>query len=408
MRFPKSHVRLPAWSPPATPASASDWQRRGGGYFSAHGDRALKLFKPPDHPDYQNQPQAQQAAAQRLAEHQQKLRQFPTGLPARVVSPLELVTDRSGQTILGYTMPLIEPAEVLWRYSDRRFRSAGISQATVVQIFQDLHATISQLHAAGVVIGDCNDLNVLVQGTAAYCIDADSYQFGRFPCRTFTAHCVDPRCCDPYAVPLTLNQPHRETSDWYAFAVLLMQSLLYVGPYGGVHKPTPPAPKLSTAARPLHRLTVFSPDVKYPKPALPYEILSDDLLHHFYQVFTQDQRGVFPARLLTDLHWQTCPRCRLEYARATCPCGQTTQVKLAQPTIQTEVVQGPVTATLVYCTEGVIVAAAMTRAGLHWLTWEQGDFRREDGTIVSVRSHPQQQSSCTQHDIVAQQDERAQ
>ena len=35
---------------------------------------ALKLFKPPDHPDFAADPLAQQAAADRLQEHQQKLR----------------------------------------------------------------------------------------------------------------------------------------------------------------------------------------------------------------------------------------------------------------------------------------------------------------------------------------------
>jgi len=74
--------------------------------FRLGSDRVLKLFKTPDHPDYQGQPEEQEAARCRLVEHQQKLRCFPANLPARVVQPLELATDRSGQRILGYTMPL--------------------------------------------------------------------------------------------------------------------------------------------------------------------------------------------------------------------------------------------------------------------------------------------------------------
>ena len=49
-------------------------------------------------------------------------------------------------------------------------------------------------------------------------------------------------------------------SDWYAFTVLLFQSLLLVGPYGGVHRPTPPAPRLHAGARALRGLVRYDVD----------------------------------------------------------------------------------------------------------------------------------------------------
>ena len=45
--------------------------------FDLGGGRALKLFKSPDHPDYQGLPQEQKAAEERIAIHQNKLRAFP-------------------------------------------------------------------------------------------------------------------------------------------------------------------------------------------------------------------------------------------------------------------------------------------------------------------------------------------
>src|SRR5205085_1033924 len=105
-------------------------------------------------------------------------------------------------TILGYTMPLLQSTDPLLRYSERSFRQTGISTQTVVQIFQDLHDTVSKLHFYQLVIGDFNDLNVLVRDTEAYLIDADSFQFASFPCTVFTARFVDPLLCDP-----TANQP---------------------------------------------------------------------------------------------------------------------------------------------------------------------------------------------------------
>lgn len=55
--------------------------------FDLGQGKALKLFKPPNHPDYQGLPSEQQAAIARIAEHQQKLPQFPTQVPKRVVKP---------------------------------------------------------------------------------------------------------------------------------------------------------------------------------------------------------------------------------------------------------------------------------------------------------------------------------
>jgi DNA-binding helix-hairpin-helix protein with protein kinase domain len=176
--------------------------------FTIGHDRVLKLFKPPSHPDYAGQPYEQQQAEARLAEHQTKLPAFPRHVPSRVVPPEVLVTDRGGRTILGYTMRFLHGAMLLMRYAERSFRQAGVSHATVVALFRDLHQTLCALHRADVVVGDFNDLNVLVTGTEAYLIDADSFQFGPFLCHVFTARFVDPLLCVPAATQLVLHQLH--------------------------------------------------------------------------------------------------------------------------------------------------------------------------------------------------------
>jgi hypothetical protein len=339
---------------------------------------ALKLFKTPTHPDFKGLSQAQQMAQERLAIHQSKLRQFPTHLPSRVIAPQSLVTDRQGKQIFGYTMPLLDNTEVLLRYSNRAFRQTVEAQ-TVVEIFQDLHSTVSKLHRSQVVIGDFNDLNVLVKGTEAYLIDADSFQFGSYPCRMFTARFVDPVLCDPQANQPLLQQPHTANSDWYAFTVMLMQCLLFVDPYGGLHKPQDPHQRVPQAARALKRITVFHPEVRYPKPALPYGYLPDELLHHFHEVFQQDWRGRFPNTLLNNLRWTTCTRCGVDHARTTCPaCSHTSPgAKLS-----TTVVRGQVIATRLFQTEGVILHAREIQGTLRWVYWEHGKFKQEDGQVL--------------------------
>jgi hypothetical protein len=354
----------------------------GGGeadIFRINNSQVLKLFKPPSHPDYAGQPHEQQQAEARLAEHQAKLPAFPGHVPGRVVRPEALVTDRGGWAILGYTMRFLHGATVLMRYTERSFRQAGVSHATVVALFRDLHQTLCALHRAGVVIGDFNDLNVLVLGTQAYLIDADSFQFGTFLCRVFTARFVDPLLCVPDATPLVPQQPHTVASDWYAFTVMLMQCLLFVGPYGGIHRPNDPARRVSHEARPLHRMTIFHPEVQYPKPAIPYSTLPDELLHYWHQVFVQDVRGPFPLTLLDTLHWQRCLRCGAEHARSVCP-----QCTPAAPAAVREVIskRGTVTTRRLFRTSGLIVYATIQGGTLAWLYHAQDQLWREDGTPV--------------------------
>ena len=347
---------------------------------------ALKLFKPPDHPDFAFSPELQKAALERLAEHQRKLRDFPRGLPERVVTPVDLATDRPGGSIVGYTMRLLPAAEVLLRYGEPSFRQHGVRSDAVVAVFRDLHATVTQLHRARVVVGDFNDLNVLVSGARAWLIDADSFQFGPYLTRVFTERFVDPLLCDPALDRVLLCRPHNGDSDWYAFVVMLFRSLLMVDPYGGVYKPKDPSRKVPHAARPLCRITVFDPEVVYPKPAARYDILPDALLQHFHQVFKKDARGEFPVKLLEGLVWSRCPACGAEHARPACPlCAHA----VAAPVREVVHVRGQVRVTEILRTRGLIVHAAVSGGHLRWLVHEGDAFKREDGrTVLSGQPDP--------------------
>ncbi len=339
---------------------------------------ALKVFKSPDHPDLDGLPHEQEAARRRIAEHQQKLRLFPKKLPLRVVAPLELAYGQGGN-IVGYTMPLKMGAEVLLRYGEVDFRQNGVKDQTVVEVLRDLHSTVSGVHESRVVIGDFNDLNVLVSGEEAFIIDADSCQFGSFPCRVFTERFVDPLLCDPKENRLILNKPHNEMSDWYAFAVMLMQTLLCLsgGPYGGVYKPKDISKRIGHSSRPLHRITVFHPEVRYPKPSRHFSVLPDSLLQCFHEVFERDKRFQIPAKLLGDLRWVICKTCGVAHARAQCP-----HCRAIIPQTVTSVSTGTVSGERIFRTEGQIVFATSQAGVLRWLYHHNGEYRRENGSLA--------------------------
>lgn len=368
--------------------------------FDIGGGRALKLFKGPQHPDFDGAPHEQDAARQRLALHQRKLPAFPAGLPERVIAPAALATDRKrGGSIVGYAMRLVAGAELLARYAEpqARRRTPGPGQISpgnhAVAVLRDLHATVTALHRAGVIIGDFNDSNVLVSGPRAYLIDADSFQFGGHPCTVFSERFVDPLLCDPTAAAPVLCRPYSVQSDWYAFHVLAMCTLLGVGPYGGVHRPADPARRVPQAARPLRRVTVFDPEVVYPRPALPYGLLPDALLARFHDVFCRDRRDPMPAALLDDLRFTRCSGCGAEHARDLCPrC----RPGVARPAAAPARVHGRLHVAEVALVAGAIVDARVSGATLAYLYVEDGRLCDHTGAVLAtgVRLGPGRTIAC--------------
>ena len=341
--------------------------------FDIGGDLVVKIFKQSNHPDLVGFPQDQVIAEARLKEHQQKLPAFPRNLPSRVVAPLHLATNKAGNKVLGYSMRFLKGYEVLLRYADRNFRQSGVNNDLVIKTFKDLRSSVCAIHKAGVVIGDFNDLNIMVANGEAYLIDADSFQFGPFLCAVYTEKFVDPLLCDSANTRPVLAKMYNPESDWYAFNVLLMQSLLYVGPYGGVYKPADKNKRVNHATRPLKRITIFDPEVKYPKPADHFSILPDELLQHFHQVFKEDKRAEFPEDVL-NMRWTTCTNCGKIHARHACPaCAQ------YAPAAVKETVRGKVTCMRVFQTPGVILHAALQNNTLNYLYYENGEFKRNDG-----------------------------
>ncbi len=284
--------------------------------------RVVKWWKPAEHPDFDGLPDAQDIARQRLALAPAKLRALPGRLPAAVVAPcgLALAGKKSAQ-VVGYLMPKVAGVP-LHSYGEPKWRrDHPISGAELVTALLALHDAIADLHRAHVVIGDCNDLNVLVDGPRVHLIDVDSYQFGGYACPMFSERFVDPRLCS--AQQLVPVAPHDEASDWFAFAVMAFRSLLGVGPWGGVHQPADPRLRISPLQRALCRLSVYAADIIYPRAARALAILPDELGAAFRAIFETDLRAPLPRLLLERLRLRACTTCGEEHGRVRCPACQT-------------------------------------------------------------------------------------
>jgi serine/threonine protein kinase len=340
-------------------------------------NRAVKIFKDPSHPDLLTNFD-RKVAKQKIDEHQDKLKRFPRGLPPHVVAPIDLVSNQSG-IIVGYTMDLVHNAKQIRTYGQVAERVVGIDPNLIVKVFADLRETVKSLHLSRVVIGDFNDLNILVSGDNAYIIDADSFQFGGFLCRMFTEEFVDPRLCDINGNSPILKMAHDPDSDWYAYTVMFFKTLLCVGPFGGVYKPSKKKDVVLHSQRSLKRISVFNPEVTYPKKAIHYKVLPDDLLHYFQEVFDKGKRIEFPANLVASVRWTKCSTCGTEHARGVCPNCQIAPPAAVKETV---VVNGKIKSTTVFKTSGSILYSTMQSGKLYWLYSEGGKFRREDRCSV--------------------------
>lgn len=335
------------------------------------GERAIKLFHNLDTLAQLNPGVSPAALKARLAEKRDKIDRFPDGLPSAVVAPLAPVFD--GREIAGYAMPLVRGAHDVRLLGRRQFRDGNVSNADVGKIFVHLRRTLDALHQRGVVVGDLNDANVLitlVPALNAWLIDADSMQFDGLPCPVGTEKFLDPLL---YGVDLAAHPAFGTGSDNFAFAALLLASWLYVGPYGGRH------PALHTWTRRAQaRVSVLSKDVQYPKAAARPDILPDDLLQYFHEVFERDRRTPVPAEQIESLPWTRC-HCGLEHARGACPLhAPTGKVR------QAIAIHRSAKSTTVFRTRGRILIARVDDGGLRYLYEENGELRREGGALVAA------------------------
>jgi hypothetical protein len=349
--------------------------------FDIGNSRVLKLFKTPDHPDLNGIPLEQKAAKARLQEHQSKLPSFPNNLPSNIITPENLAYDNKGKKIVGYSMPMIDNASVLYSFSQRKFRQS-ISNNDIIKIFANLLSSVSSLHSKGVVIGDFNDLNVLIKGFNPYIIDTDSFQFGNFMTRTFTQDFTDPLNANPNGNSIELYTPYTPMSDWYSFATLLFQSLLFIKPYGGAYKPKDKSKRVTHPKRPLERITVFNDDVKYPvKQALHYSHLSPEILDYFYKIFHDDLREPFNQSLLDNISWKECGKCGLEYATNACPSCEGISYGLV---VETTIIKGNLKVTNTFNTSGFIVYSKVENGELKYIYYENGSYFRENKEKITT------------------------
>lgn len=196
----------------------------------------------------------------------------------RIIRPQQIILDDKGRAI-GYTTKFVDNAYTLCQTFPKDFRSrAGMTQDIIEDLVRKFREGVENVHKAGILIVDLNEMNFLVdQGFKdIYFIDVDSYQTSHYPALALMESIRD------WSV-----QGHQwtELSDWYSFGIVSFQMFTgihpFKGKYHGSHQeyinkiPTDAIDDsfAVTRRRMQNNISVFDPDVRVPGAAFPVSVI---------------------------------------------------------------------------------------------------------------------------------------
>lgn len=208
------------------------------------------------------------------------------------VLPRRILRDDQGR-VVGHTMALVAAAVPLSRALSRTWREAdGFSPDRALEVVRRLRDTVRAVHAAGALVVDLHEGNVLLDGDRApVLIDVSSWQLPGWP-----ATAIQDAVRDRHATGFD------QGTDWFAFAVTALQLLLGVHPYRGTH---PTARSLDERMR--RRLSVLRPEVRLPPVAWPREVVPARWRAWFSAVLDGDERGPPPSHDEGAGRWAPAP-----------------------------------------------------------------------------------------------------
>lgn len=215
-----------------------------------------------------------------------------------VIRPRDVLITKSGQPV-GYTTTFVQNAWVLCQLFPIAFRQReGLTPRQTLDLVGKLQERIANVHAAGVLVVDANEMNFLVAKnfSEVYAIDVDSYQTAHYP-----APAIMESIRDWSAKTFT------ELSDWFSFAVLAFQMFVGIHPFKGRYhgRKQDFRVKLSTDApddafaitrrRMQQHISVFHKDVSVPGATLPFATIPDSYRRWFEALFAKGERSLPPS-----------------------------------------------------------------------------------------------------------------
>ena len=201
-----------------------------------------------------------------------------------VIRPQSQLLNQKSESI-GYTMVAIKDNYSLCQLFTRSFRDRNkITPDQILDVTAKLREHVANVHAAGILIVDLNELNILVPQAVndTYLIDVDSYQTKGFP-----ATVIMPSVRD-FSVR---SQDFSPLSDWYSYAILSFYLLVGAHPYKGTHDPSSSIPKdKQLEHRMRNNISAFRSDVRLPKCCYPIDAIPQNFKAWLKAVLEEGKR----------------------------------------------------------------------------------------------------------------------
>ncbi len=180
----------------------------------------------------------------------------------------------------------------LCQFFTRTFRDRNkVEQDDIVTLAEKLQEHVANVHKAGALIVDLNELNILVPHSLndTFLIDVDSYQTKGYPATVIMPSVRDHSVRAKDFSPL---------SDWFSYAVLAFQLFVGAHPYKGVHPASAAIPKDDQLT---HRMTknisAFRSDVRLPKCCYPFDVIPQ-AFRDWLRAVLDDGKRLAPPSLL--------------------------------------------------------------------------------------------------------------
>ena len=196
-----------------------------------------------------------------------------------IIKPERVITDKRGNP-LGYTMRAVPNTMALCSLFPRVFRDRhGITPDMVTKLVAKLRDGVQNVHDAGCLIVDLNEMNFLMseQFDDLFFIDVDSYQTPHFPATALMQSVRD------WTVQ---NNQWTTGSDWYSFGVVSFQMFVGIHPFKGKH----PGGIKGFEDRMKANLSVLDSSVRVPKVVLPFDVIPPSYLEWYKAIFQDGKR----------------------------------------------------------------------------------------------------------------------
>ncbi len=237
--------------------------------------------------------------------------------------PLDTVTDSKGNTV-GFVMKKLVnyvPLHMLFSPMDRKKLFPDKGYNFLVHVAKNLASAFYTLHAAGLIIGDVNEGNILVsnQGMIAF-IDCDSFQIQDgntyFYCEVGVPRYTPPELLEKASFQ---NVVRTENTDSFSLAVLIFQ-LLFLGrhPFAGRNISNEDIDEETAIRKHLFAFSLINNHKQLLPPIDSFDIhyLSPGLTELFHAAFEKREARPLPANWITALnefmqHMTTCSKTSL-------------------------------------------------------------------------------------------------